>query len=1076
MRLLTWLSGVRQRLWIRHVSKRNRRRANTLFESKAMIEVLETRQLLTVGAAAVGIETRVNSYSPGTQDNPSIGMNASGTYVVTWASTGEDGSGTGIYAQRYSAAGVAQGNEFKVNTFTTGNQDDPTVAIDSAGDFVIAWQSAGQGGNVNAVFAQRFDSAGVNQGSEFKVSTSSNAEAPSVAMDVLGNFTIAYESLGQDAASSWGVYAKRFNAAGIIQGAEFNVNTYTIGAQFSPSASMDAAGDLLIAWDSSGQDGGSDGIYAQRYNSAGVAKGNEFRVNSYTTGAQQRPATAMDSAGDIVITWNSNGQDGDSYGVYAQRYNPSGIAQGTEFRVNSETTGAQYTPSVAMDNAGDFVITWHNYHSAASDYDIYAQRYNSLGTAQGNEFRVNTYTASAQWQSRVGMDNAGDFVVAWRSTDQDFGSDGIYSQRYLATIGPLVTDVLEVTGPHVVMNGDKLTTSITSMTCLFSDDMNAVMGGPHSVTNPANWQLFRYGVDVSNQIAGILYSYNSNLNRYQAVVVFKQPLAEGLYHMVAKQAIQDMNGRVLDGNADGIAGGDFYRNFAVANTYVAGSETHINTYTTSNQVVPAVATDAVGNYVMTWSSNGQDGSSYGIYAQRFNRSGKALSPEFKVNTITMDLQYNPAIAMDAAGDFVISWGGDPGPYGGLFAQRYNAAGVPQGTQFTVHSFTTNNEYNFSSIAMDAAGDFVIGWQNAGQVGSGEDVYVQRYSAAGIALGGVIQANSSTAGDQTFAKVAMDSVGNFVVTWTSQIASGRFIEARWFDRAGIARGSEIQVGNDDTGEYQSVAMNAKGDSVICWSALGPNGLPLNIYAQRYGADGLARGNEFLVNTFTTGVQDQSQVAMDAAGNFVVTWASSGQDGSGQGVYLQRYSANGNAQSTEQRVNTYTTSDQWNPDVAMDASGDFVIGWASNGEDGSGFGIYAQRDLTDVAPWLSGVEAMPLVAKASDYTPVTSTIGVFDQDDTTFTSATIKISGNYVMNQDLLSFQNLGNITGTWNAATGTLTLSGTDTLSNYRAALRSVTYHNLSGRPNTLLTRTLDFQVFDGLLYSNHLTRQVTVTT
>jgi hypothetical protein len=69
--------------------------------------------------------------------------------------------------------------------------------------------------------------------------------------------------------------------------------------------------------------------------------GFEFRVNSFTTSDQTTAAGATDADGDFVITWKSDAQDGSAAGVFAQRFNSVGAAQGGEFRVNSFTTGIQ---------------------------------------------------------------------------------------------------------------------------------------------------------------------------------------------------------------------------------------------------------------------------------------------------------------------------------------------------------------------------------------------------------------------------------------------------------------------------------------------------------------------------------------------------------------------------------------------------------------------------------------------------------------------------------------------------------------------------------------------------------------
>ena len=69
--------------------------------------------------------------------------------------------------------------------------------------------------------------------------------------------------------------------------------------------------------------------------------GEEFRVNSYTTETQYRPAVASHLDGSFVVVWNSRDQDGSDWGVFAQRYDADGDPLGGEFQVNSYTTGIQ---------------------------------------------------------------------------------------------------------------------------------------------------------------------------------------------------------------------------------------------------------------------------------------------------------------------------------------------------------------------------------------------------------------------------------------------------------------------------------------------------------------------------------------------------------------------------------------------------------------------------------------------------------------------------------------------------------------------------------------------------------------
>ena len=166
----------------------------------------------------------------------------------------------------------------------------------------------------------------------------------------------------------------RSNAAGTAQGGEFRVNTFTTGSQRFPSVAMDSAGDVVVGWRSDAQDGSSYGVYAQRFDAAGVAQAGEFRVNTFTNSVQLDPSVTMDASGDFVVTWDSYGQDGSNYGIYAQRYNAAGVTQGAEFRVNTYTSNGQHSPSVAMDAAGDFVVGWHSFGEDASGWGVYTPR------------------------------------------------------------------------------------------------------------------------------------------------------------------------------------------------------------------------------------------------------------------------------------------------------------------------------------------------------------------------------------------------------------------------------------------------------------------------------------------------------------------------------------------------------------------------------------------------------------------------------------------------------------------------------------------------------------------------------
>ncbi len=244
------------------------------------------------GAVPVFGEARVNSFTEGAQDEPAISGLSGGGYVVVWTSANQDGSGDGVFAQRYDANGNVVGPEFQVNTTALSSQSDPSVAALSGGGFVVAWTDNGSlDGSGNGVFAQRFDAAGAAVGGEFQVNTEnfSTQSDPSVAGLSGGGFVVAWTSFGQDGSSN-GVFAQRFDATGAAVGGEFQVNTEFSSTQFEPSVAGLSGGGFVVVWTSvtsgTAGDGSSNGVFAQLYDASGAAVGGEFLINKETFSAQ----------------------------------------------------------------------------------------------------------------------------------------------------------------------------------------------------------------------------------------------------------------------------------------------------------------------------------------------------------------------------------------------------------------------------------------------------------------------------------------------------------------------------------------------------------------------------------------------------------------------------------------------------------------------------------------------------------------------------------------------------------------------------------------------------------------------
>ncbi|MEF7615710.1 DUF4347 domain-containing protein [Aquincola sp. MAHUQ-54] len=162
---------------------------------------------------------------------------------------------------------------------------------------------------------------------------------------------------------------------------------------------------------------------------------------------------------------------------------------------------------------------------------------------------------------------------------------------------------------------------------------------------------------------------------------------------------------------------------------------------------------------------------------------------------------------------------------------------------------------------------------------------------------------------------------------------------------------------------------------------------------------------------------------------------------------------------------------------DADGDNVYEVIVQATDGARTATQAisisVTDVDDTAPVVGASGGIVAHVENAAPVPIDPGLTVSDADSGTLAGATVRISTNYVAGQDRLAFVDQNGITGHWDAATGTLTLSGTATLAHYQAALRSVAYANTSDSPSTLV-RTVAFSAHDGSAHSTEATRQVQV--
>ncbi len=982
------------------------------------------------GVGSVLSERQTNSFTVSNQDNQSVAGLVDGSYVIVWQSDNQDGSGSGIFGQLYTSAGVLSGAEFLINTSVLGNQVEPVVASLAGGGFVVSWtdQNTAADGSSWGVLAQRFDATGNPVGSQFvaNTTTSSTQYESSIAGLADGGFVVVYRDDGGSDGSGAGVLGQRFDASGNPVGLEFQANTEFSSSQFDPSVTGLSGGGFVVTWTSvtsgSAGDGSGWGTFAQLYDAAGSAVGGEFQVNTTTAQSQYQAVVAGLTGGGFVVAWRDDGgQDGSVNGVFAQRYDASGAALGFEFRVNENTSSSQFAPTVAALDNGGFVIAWEdNSGRDGSGNGIFAQQYDAMGHRVDGEFQVNTEFSSTQSNPSVTGLNNGNFLIAWTSnssgTAGDGSGNGVFHQLFgneadfISQSAPVLEGVnLDVTyyegdinaAPALLdangavalsdldsanFEGGSVQVSRSTLPVALLDQLQAPDDATQDQLGIRDQGLGAGQIGVSGAnvfyegaLIGVVTSNGNNgsdltiaLNA-SATVVAVEALIENLtYANTSNDPVGSRQYRIQVSDGDG---GTSTPALVTVNVLPeldgaesAGLETQVNTETASHQFESSVAELSDGSFVVVWTSetsgSAGDGNGRGVFGQRFDASGNALGSEFQINTQTISDQDEPQVAALSGGGFVVTWADQSGSDGsgiGVYAQRFDNAGVAQGAEFLVNTTISSTQDDPSIVAL-AGGGFVITWTDHGSAdGSGLGIFGQRFDASGNPVGSEFQANTESSSSQFESSVAGLSGGGFVVTWTS-VTSGSAGDgsswgtfARLYDAVGNAVGSEFQVNTNTVGsQYTSVVTGLSGGGfVVAWrDDSGLDGASDGIFAQQYDASGVAVGDEFRVNENTSVSQFAPTIASLSNGGFAIAWQdNSGRDGSGNGIFAQQYDATGQRVDGEFQVNTEFSSTQSDPAIAGISSGGFVITWTSNTSgsagDGNGTGVFLQRFVSGTA---------------------------------------------------------------------------------------------------------------------------------
>jgi len=386
-------------------------------------------------------EWRCSTFKTSAQHEAALDVGPNGEIVAVWSSRRQQQGRPGVYAQRFTAQGVAVGSEFAIGQTGGAHQSNPVVVADAAGNTWFAWQAHGQDGQAGGIFARRFDSA--FQGSpEVQVNQQwrGHQSAPVIAASPSGAVVVVWTSASPTGGSSKSaltervrVCARLFNADGSPASDEFAVVAETplpsrtaAGAsgfdepaersEMGPAVACSADGGFAVVYGIFDAAMQPAGIRMQRLDAAGRPIGREINVSGPARASQIEPAVASLPDG-YVVCWLDAESDGHDYGVLARRFDGEGRPLCDPFVVNTQCWGPQNAVAVAAAEDGRFAVAWNARHDVG--IRIYAQMFASGGAKLGDEFLLTKSVRSEQamraatGSRRLAFGGGGELLCIW---------------------------------------------------------------------------------------------------------------------------------------------------------------------------------------------------------------------------------------------------------------------------------------------------------------------------------------------------------------------------------------------------------------------------------------------------------------------------------------------------------------------------------------------------------------------------------------------------------------------------------------------------------------------------------------
>lgn len=829
---------------------------------------------------------RANTFTREFQGDAAVASNASGSFVVVWSSEADygpdsqDGSNSGVFAQRFGPAGRPQGRELQVNDYTNRSQRDADVAVAPNGDFVVAWHGRGPSAYPNLPDAEddpvyglrlrRFASNGSPLGSAVQV-TDEPIHSAQVESAADGSFVVLWMDYPEagDRYVCPDLFVQRFASDGAMQGPTLQVNSHaTAQPDYDARLAVGADGRFVVAWSQGtepynyGEDIAfrSRRVFAKRYASDGSAVGEEFAVSEATTGTQRQPAVRADADGGFLMAWLGSGANGSGGSTFARAFSAAGEPLAGDRPLSDSPRS--HSIELAASGAGEFVATWVDGGRLDRDGECCVDRLMAARVDRSGARVESPLAVVRRWhdRSRSGHDVAGAangrFAVVWSKTSSRWQSN-VRGAVFAPADLPITTT-------------STTTTTTTSTTTTTTMDL-ATHEGPVLAVN-----RLTAGDQHSPALCGDATG--------GFVVVFRNDGVDG------ERA--GLYARVFD------AGGVSPRR-----------ERIVVRDRRRRSGAASVGCDPRGGFVVVWERAKEFRRQARALGRRFDRHGRPLGAAFRLSGAAAQNERAPRISFDGAGGFVVVYaieartdgaptGVPASTYTRVGYRLFDANGRGRGGQRTVHDDAVNIG-RAPDVTRLPDGGFVVAWEGLRwleDLGFGfytpTDLLARRFGADGDPIGPAFLLDPplfDLGGSQTRPTVRASDDGGFAAVWVVDDRSvGEAVAMRRFASDGVAPSgrrilSHARIERDTT---PSLAQSRDG-AVVVWANEDRDPEVPTLELHRLDRDGDSLGSLGL-SLLERRWQRRPASAALAGGGFVVAWEAENEDGEGGGVFAQRFS--------------------------------------------------------------------------------------------------------------------------------------------------------------------------------------------